>query len=304
LKDVFSLYDIKISEKIRQGKDKDWYKYVNPILHYSDIHIGNQSKEYLLIVKNNFDSSLLKEMKERKEEVKKRNKDVKNSNQDVITQDKESLVMLFYYYNSFVKVLEFLERNSLVSLSCKIENVELDMRNHSLILGGRFYAVNDYDYMEILLLNMQREMTGLDALSTHVLNTLLLSGSGSSIISLSANNIEEICTAFIAKLECLNLFSKEYLKEYKRVCVFSLHPFINKPKQFIISELCKKEVLYLGDHFSANIMFLICLYYLFDLTNGSVDESNNILMHMISKFKHVLLDNIMQNKKLEVLTFC
>ena len=98
--DFSLLQEIKTSEKIKQLKE--YTKYTNPILKVSDITIAYKTK-YSLVEKIKYPFFL--------NELKK------------IQNQKEYFVNLIQYYHSFISLLDFLERNGIVSLSCEINNI-------------------------------------------------------------------------------------------------------------------------------------------------------------------------------------
>ena len=114
--------------------------------------------------------------------------------------------------------------------------------------------------------------------------------------SLSSNNIQEICSGFIEGLKqfnSLDLFSLEFLQEVEKKCIFSLRSFINKEKERIVLELLKGSSYW--DHFSMSVMFLIMLKVI------DQDINSN---KFANEFTSILLNNILNSRKNEELTFC
>ena len=207
-----------------------------------------KEKQYYLVEKTKYNSFL--------EEIKRTNN---NNNK------KERFMKLLQYYHSFLPLLDFLERNRVVSLSCEIQHIYLDKDGQPILSPDLFPILPDNMYYLPIFV--------------HVLNEY-------NNTSLSSNNIHEICSHFIAGLDELHLFSKEYLEEYAKICIFSLKPYINK-------QFTEKELTTDVNQFSISIMFLILIKYFFELdADVRPDVSNWIIL-----FRKQLLDNIMQNKK-------
>ena len=255
LKDFSLLQEIQMSERIKQLEG--WSKYMNPILKVSDINIASlhnleykimkKEKQYSLVEKTKYNSFI--------QEIKR----TANNNK------KERFMKVLQYYHSFLPLLDFLERNSVVSLSCEIQHIYLDKDGQPILCPDLFPVLPDNMYYL--------------PISAHVLNEY-------NNKSISSNNIYEICSHFIAGLDELHLFSKEYLNEYAKICIFSLKPYINK-------QFTEKELTPDVNQFSISIMFLILIKYFFEL---DVDVSTDVSTWIIL-FRKQLLDNIMQNKK-------
>lgn len=238
--DFSLLQEIKTSEKIKQLKE--YTKYTNPILKVSDITIAYKTK-YSLVEKIKYPFFL--------NELKK------------IQNQKEYFVNLIQYYHSFISLLDFLERNGIVSLSCEINNIYLN--GQQPIISTCIFL----DDLDMKKLDINVYYLPYSAHVLHFLNTECCNGA-----ELSSNNMNEICDTFIAGLDKLHIFSKEYLKEYAKECT--------KDKGNGL-----KENIITWTHFSVAIMFLILLNKLPEDT-------------WIYKFKQHLLDIIMQNKKNEL----
>ena len=259
LKDFSLLQEIQISEKIKTLEG--WSKYMNPILKVSDINIASASNFEYKIMKKEKQYSLVEKTKYKSflEEMQEINNKCKNK--------KEIFIKLLQYYHSFLPLLDFLERNRVVSLSCELQNIYLNedlkpiLQNISACIflsDSTSQVVKDIYFLPI---------------SVHVIKYL----NEHNCKSISSNNITEICSQFIEGLYNLHLFTMEYLKEYAKICHFSLQPYINK-------SFSEKELTLDVNQFSVSIMFLILIMEmdLADLGNC---------------FKQQLLDNIMYNKK-------
>lgn len=252
--DFSLLQEIKTSEKIKQLKEytseytseytNEYTKYTNPILKVSDITIAYKTK-YSLVEKIKYPLFL--------NELKK------------IQNQKEYFVNLIQYYHSFISLLDFLERNGIVSLSCEINNIYL---NEQQPIISTYIFLDDLDMKKLDNINVYYLPYSAHVL--HFLNTECCDGT-----ELSSNNINEISDTFIAGLDKLHIFSKDYLKEYAKECT----------KEYKRQGL--KENIIKWSHFSVAIMFLILLNKLPEDT-------------WIYKFKQHLLDIIMQNKKNEL----
>ena len=262
--DVFSLNEIMISERLMNIKG--WQKYTSPILHSSLVSgLGKY-----LFVKEKMDFSLLSFLKERRKK-------------------EETFVQILSIYNSLLKVLEWTELVGLVSLSCNLNNIVFDKDkfcNVKLVDFSHSFFIKDIIDLNALLKVIQ--INEFSPLGLKVLHYLKMN----NCESLSSNNIQEICSGFIEGLKrfnSLDLFSLEFLQEYEKKCIFSLQSFINKEKERITIELLKGSSGW--DHFSMSIMFLIMLKIF--------DEDK-----FANEFTSILLNNILNSRKNEELTFC
>ena len=262
--DVFSLNEIMISERLMNIKG--WQKYTSPILHSS---LVSGLGKYLL-VKEKMDFSLLSFLKERRKK-------------------EETFVQILSIYNSLLKVLEWTELVGLVSLSCNLNNIVFDKDkfcNVKLVDFSHSFFIKDIIDLNALLKVIQ--INEFSPLGLKVLHYLKMN----KCESLSSNNIQEICSGFIEGLKrfnSLDLFPLEFLQKYEKKCIFSLQPLINKKKERITIELLKGSSYW--DHFSMSIMFLIMLKIF--------DEDK-----FANEFTSILLNNILNSRKNEELTFC
>ena len=256
--DFSLLQEIKTSEKIKQLKEytseytNEYTKYTNPILKVSDITIAYKTK-YSLVEKIKYPLFL--------NELKK------------MHNQKEYFVNLIQYYHSFISLLDFLERNGIVSLSCEINNIYL---NEQQPIISTYIFLDDLDMKKLDNINVYYLPYSAHVL--HFLNTECCDGT-----ELSSNNMNEISDTFITGLDKLHIFSKDYLKEYAKECTKEC---TKEYKRQGLKE-CIKENIIKWSHFSVAIMFLILLNKLPEDT-------------WIYKFKQHLLDIIMQNKKNEL----
>ena len=281
--DIFSLNEITISEKLM--KINGWQKYTSPVLHSSLV----LSLGKYLLVKEKMDFSLfslfslyfvLKDKKERREE-------------GPIGEHKENFVQIISIYHSLLKVLEWTESNSLVSLSCNLNNIVFDRDKFCNVkladFSHSFFIKDTIDlsaFMQIIQIN---EFTPLGLKVLHYLKM-------NKCESLSSNNIQEICSGFIEGLKrfnSLDLFPLDFLQEVEKKCIFSLQSLINKEKERIVLELLKGSSYW--DHFSMSVMFLIMIKVIGQNTNTN---------KFVSEFTSILLNNILNRQKNEELTFC
>lgn len=283
--DVFSLNEIMISERLMNIKG--WQKYTSPIL-YSSLVSGLGK---YLFVKEKMDFSLLSFLKEkinRREKVKGIIEE--GTVEGTVEEHKKNFVQIISIYNSLLKVLEWTGSNGLVSLSCNLNNIYFDR--------GNFCNVKLTDFSHSFFIGDTKDLTAImqinefSPLGLKVLHYLKMN----NCESLSSNNIQEICTGFIEELKLFNsldLFSLEFLQEYEKKCIFSLQPLINKEKERITVELLKGSSYW--DHFSMSVMFLIMIKV--------IDENTNT-NKFINEFTSILLNNILNSRKNEELTFC
>jgi hypothetical protein len=275
---IFSLNEIMISEKIK--KIPRWQKYTSPILHSSLVSgLGKY-----LFVKEKMDFSLfsfysyLKEKKEKSERSER-------SEEGEHKEKKDTFVQIISIYNSLLKVLEWTESNGIVSLSCNLNNIYFDK--------DKFYNVKLVDFSHSFFIKDTIELTAImqinefSSLGMKVLHYMNLN----KCVSLSSNNIQEICSEFIDGLK--RFFPLDFLQEYEKKCIFSLQYFINKEKERIILELLKGSSYW--DHFSMSLSFLIILKVIDQDTNSN---------KFIREFTSILLNNILNSRKNEELTFC
>ena len=261
-----SLNEILISERIKLIPN--WEKYTTPIL-YSSMILG--LNKYLL-VKEDMDFSLLSFLKDKREK-REENIDLQK------IKDKETFIQIICIYNSLLKVIEWTEEHGLVSLSYNLNNIFFDKDNINLVKIGDFSCSFFND-----AINLEHKFIGnIMPLGLNVLNYI----KESELKSLSLNNICEICSQFVNELTQLDLFSSDFLQKYEKICISSLHLFINMKKERIIIELLKGSSYW--DHFSMSIMFLIIL---------------KIINNSHAEFIEILLNNIMYSIKNNELTFC
>ena len=282
--DNFSLNEIMISERLMNIKG--WKKYTSPVL-YSSLVSGLGK---YLFVKEKMDFSLLSFLKEK---TNRREKE-KGTIEGTIEDHKETFVQILCIYNSLLKVLEWTELVGLVSLSCNLNNIVFnrDKMGHVKLadFSHSFFIKDTVDLSAIMQIN---EFTPLGLKVLHYMNV-------NKCVSLSSNNIQEICSEFIEGLKrfnSLDLFPLEFLQEYEKKCIFSLQSLINKEKERITVELLKGSSYW--DHFSMSIMFLIMLKVIDQDTN--INSNTN---KFIREFTSILLNNILNRQKNEELTFC
>ena len=284
---IFSLNEIMISERLM--KLKGWQKYTSPILYSS---LVSDFGKYLF-VKEKMDFTLLSFLKDKKKKTNRREKEEGMEEGTIEGSIKETFVQILGIYHSLLKVLEWTESVGLVSLSCNLNNivfnrdkmghVKLVDFSHSFFIGD--IGKDNIDLSAFMKLIQINEFT---PLSLKVLHYLKMN----KCESLSSNNIQEICSEFIEGLKRFgpDLFSLEFLQEVEKKCIFSLYPLINKEKERIKVELLKGSAYW--DHFSMSVMFLIMLNVC-DFDNKFANE-----------FTSILLNNILNSRKNEELTFC
>jgi len=275
--DNFSLNEIKISERLMNIKG--WQKYTTPILHSS---LVSGLGKYLL-VKEKMDFFLLSFLEDKKD---------KTNGREEYKEKKETFMQILGIYHSLLKVLEWTESVGLVSLSCNLNSIVFNR--------DKFCNVKLVDFSHSFFIKDTKELTAImqinefTPLGLKVLHYLKIN----KCESLSSNNIQEICSGFIEGLKrfnSLDLFSLEFLQEVEKKCIFSLYPLINKEKERIIFELLKGSSYW--DHFSMSVMFLIML----KVIDQDTDTNTN---KFIQEFTSILLNNILNNRKNEELTFC
>jgi hypothetical protein len=287
--DIFSLNEIKISERLMNIKG--WQKYTSPIL-YSSLVSGLGK---YLFVKEKMDFSLLSFFYYLKEKRERREK-VEGTIEESIKDHKKTFVQILSIYHSLLKVLEWTELTGIVSLSCNLNNIVFDKDkfcNVKLTDFSHSFFIKDIgkdniDLSAFMKLINIDEFTPLGLKVLHYMNV-------NKCVSLSSNNIQEICSKFIDGLKRIgaDLLPLEFLQEYEKKCIFSLHSFINKEKERIMVELLKGSLYW--DHFSMSVMFLIMLKVIDQDTNTN---------KFINEFTSILLNNILNNRKNEELTFC
>ena len=289
---IFSLNEIMISERLM--KLKGWQKYTSPILYSS---LVSDFGKYLF-VKEKMDFTLLSFLKDKKKKTNRREKEegmeegtIEGTIEGSI---KETFVQILGIYHSLLKVLEWTESVGLVSLSCNLNNivfnrdkmghVKLVDFSHSFFIGD--IGKDNIDLSAFMMLIQINEFTPLGLKVLHYLKM-------NKCESLSSNNIQEICSGFIEGLKrfnSLDLFPLDFLQEVEKKCIFSLQSLINKEKERIVLELLKGSSYW--DHFSMSVMFLIMLNVC-DFDNKFANE-----------FTSILLNNILNSRKNEELTFC
>ena len=292
---IFSLNEIMISERLM--KLKGWQKYTSPILYSS---LVSDFGKYLF-VKEKMDFTLLSFLKDKKKKTNRREKEegmeegtIEGTIEGSI---KETFVQILGIYHSLLKVLEWTESVGLVSLSCNLNNivfnrdkmghVKLVDFSHSFFIGD--IGKDNIDLSAFMKLIQINEFT---PLSLKVLHYLKMN----KCESLSSNNIQEICSGFIEGLKrfnSLDLFPLDFLQEVEKKCIFSLQSLINKEKERIVLELLKGSSYW--DHFSMSVMFLIMIKVIGQNTNTN---------KFVSEFTSILLNNILNSRKNEELTFC
>jgi len=72
--------------------------------------------------------------------------------------------------------------------------------------------------------------------------------------TISYSFIEEICEIYTNNLSVLQFFSQKYIESYKKACVESLKPFVNKNKGEIIKELLQN--INTWDIFSLSVLYM------------------------------------------------
>ena len=277
--DIFSLNEIMISERLMNIKG--WQKYTSPILHSSLVSgLGKY-----LFVKEKMDFSLYSFLEEKTNRREKEEGTIEGS----IKDHKKTFVQILSIYHSLLKVLEWTELVGLVSLSCNLNNIVFNrdkMGHVKLVDFSHSFFIGDTKELSAImkLINID-EFAPLGLKVLHYMNV-------NKCESLSSNNIREICSKFVEGLKRIgaDLLPLEFLQEYEKKCIFSLQPLINKEKERIVVELLKGSSYW--DHFSMSIMFLIML---------KVCDFDN---KFIQKFTSILLNNILNSRKNEELTFC
>ena len=136
LKDFSLLQEIQMSERIKQLEG--WSKYMNPILKVSDINIASLHNLEYKIMKKEKQYSLV--------EKTKYNSFIQEIIRTANNNKKERFMKLLQYYHSFLPLLDFLERNSVVSLSCEIQHIYLDKDGQPILCPDLFPVLPDNMY--------------------------------------------------------------------------------------------------------------------------------------------------------------
>ncbi len=123
-------------------------------------------------------------------------------------------------------------------------------------------------------------------LEVHVLFYLIKN----DLNTVSYSFIEEICEIYTNNLTILQFFSQKYVESYKKMCIETLKPYINKNKGEIIEELLQNidtwdifslSVLYL--HIIGNILQIFSLQGTF-LSKLFLELSNNIHPNPLKRY--------------------
>jgi len=123
----------------------------------------------------------------------------------------------------------------------------------------------------------------------HVLCFLEQSSSNPSI---SMMNIETVCNDYIQwGLKPLNIFSPEFIEQFKTSTILSLQSFINKPKDEIVTGIIQQYCETWGKY-SLNMMYFSLLTGIFNNKNKNISKNK-----FVCGFSELLIQNIHINTR-------
>ena len=196
-------------------------------------------------------------------------------------------------YTYLLNTIQILNNHNLVHLNLIPSNIQLNKNNQPLISNFshsfHFPSLNEERISNIfsqfippplsqpsshsILYNQPLEIYVISYLTIHI-----------NLTTLSLTNIEQIAEDFTALYPPFILTK---IKQTKEQALLSLRPFINKPKEYIIKELLKKNNTW--DKYSLSMIYLLQLQQLEEKEEEKVPEN---LKKYITNFSQILIQNI------------
>ena len=110
--------------------------------------------------------------------------------------------------------------------------------------------------------------------------------------SISMMNIETVCNDYIQwGLKPLNIFSPEFIEQFKTSTIFSLQSFINKPKEEIVTGIIQ-QYYKTWDKYSLSMMYFSLLTGIFNNKNKNISKNK-----FVRGFSELLIQNIHINTR-------
>ena len=105
-------------------------------------------------------------------------------------------------------------------------------------------------------------------------------------------NIETVCNDYIqCGLKPLNIFSPEFIEQFKTSTILSLQSFINKPKDEIVTGIIQ-QYYKTWDKYSLSMMYFSLLTGIFNNKNKNISKNK-----FVRGFSELLIQNIHINTR-------
>ena len=271
--DFFAINEIDISKKI--SKISNFYSRFQPIINHSMVSLAEVDKRYDIIKRNGNEQYVLLFYE-----------NINNNNKMIFLQDyllkknlKRQILDMINSYKYLLKSLEILWTDKIVHYNLNFNNIFFNMTDSPIIRNftQSFHINNLNEERKRKIFQYYYPENYFYPLETHIICFL-----NNSSNSLSMFNIEKICNDFInINLKSLHIFSDDFLEKYKKIAIFSLKSYINKPNEEVINDIIQKNC-FNWDNYSLSIIYLILLKNIFGNNGNS----------FILRFSQLLLRNI------------
>lgn len=282
--DFFSLNEVQISQRIMQIPN--YSRHFNPIIKDSFVKlaeidddnferctsISDENTHILLTQRNNKNSETFY--------------DIFYNNQNNQNSQNSQKILLLNVINSYKHLLtaiKSLENAHIVNLN--FHPTTLTFTNNLPIISNFslcFHSKTMNEERKSNIFAVYNPKNVFLSLEAHVICFL----NKTNAASLSFSNIEEIAADCQKRASSLSCFSKAFIEQYKAAAIFSLQPFINKPKTTIINEILQESCT-TWNNYGLSILFLVLLRDIFKKDGKGIKNTP-----FISGFFQLLTQNI------------
>lgn len=275
--------EIEISQIII--KIPNYYVFFNPILRNSFVKLGELDDRCI----ENFEENLEENNKKKYILIKKKFQRTQKFSTFFdyfysISREnpKKYLLNLINTYKHSLKMIKQLENVKLINLN--FHPSTLIFKDDLIVLSNFervFYFQSMNEERKSNLFSKYNKKDIFLPIEAHVICYLL----EKNLESVSFGNIEEICADYYGRLCSLSCLNKDIIEEFKETALFSLLPFINKPKQTILNEILQYKTCITWNIYGISILFIVLLRDVF-YKNGTFPENS---------FLSLLFQSLIQN---------
>ena len=204
---------------------------------------------------------------------------------------KKYLLTLIDTYKYLLNSLQLLHTQDIVYLNITPKNILFDLNNKPILtnFGKSFHIQTMNEERKSNLFAKYDPSNYFLPIETHILCFLEQSSNNTSI---SMMNIETVCNDYIqCGLKPLNIFSPEFIEQFKTSTILSLQSFINKPKDEIVTGIIQ-QYYKTWDKYSLSMMYFSLLTGIFNNKNKNISKNK-----FVCGFSELLIQNIHINTR-------
>jgi hypothetical protein len=204
---------------------------------------------------------------------------------------KKYLLTLIDTYKYLLNSLQLLHTQDIVYLNITPKTILFDLNNKPVLtkFDKSFHIQTMNEERKSNLFAKYDPSNYFLPIEIHILCFLEQSSNNTSI---SIMNVETVCDDYIQwGLKPLNIFSPEFIEQFKTSTVLSLQSFINKPKDEIVTGIIQQYCATWGKY-SLSMMYFSLLTGIFNNKNKNISKNK-----FVCGFSELLIQNIHINTR-------